>query len=178
MKLYHGTNIPFDKFDPKRLNSDCAIDQYGSGFYFFDTAGPTVRYGDIVIVAECEIKSILDVDNSSYELNYYQIEELLLKSPDLDYCLGNFGDTNFESFDHVLSRASENYTGGEILRTLNSIGNDFFKGDSAYVLLRAFSKMTGFNCIRKELSGGNIYVMLDDRDIDIIEVTTLEDMNE
>lgn len=176
-ELYHGTNEIFDKFDPKKLNSDCAIDQYGSGFYFYDCIAPTIRHGSIVTFAKCHIKRILNADETdNYSLTFRQVEELILYSQDLDICLTNFGDVEYESWDNVFYRAVDLYHSQDILHSLNTIGKDFFQPEECHILLKKFVEMTGFNCIKKEFEDNSIYVMLDERDIEIVKQIPNEEL--
>ncbi len=170
-ELYHGTNTSFEKFDPMFLNSDCAIDQYGSGYYFYDSIAPTVMHGNYVVFANCDIKKILDIDKlHKYQLNYKQIEQLILKTPELDMCLTNFGDIEYESYDKLLNTVIKLYVGMDIIHQLNILGNDFFKGKDTHILLKEFIKITGINCIRKKFTEHSIWVMLDEKDIKITKI--------
>lgn len=44
--VYHGTNADFDKFDASKIGDKYQVNQYGSGFYFADTARQAGLYGD------------------------------------------------------------------------------------------------------------------------------------
>jgi len=169
--LYHGTNAIFEKFDPNYLNSDCAIDQHGSGYYFYDSIEPATHHGSNIIFANCNIKKVLDeyqLDN--YILTKEDIKYLILQSPELDLCLTNFGDIAFESFDKVLEDAIKLYIDMDVLHTLNVIGNDFFRGKYSHILLKEFTNLTGFNCLQKKFTEHSIWVMFDENDIDILKI--------
>ena len=175
--LYHGTNSIFEKFDPKYLNSDCAIDQYGSGYYFYNSIAPTIRHGNNVIFANCKIEKVLDecqLDN--YILTKENIENLILQSPNLDNCLTNFGDIEFESFEKVLANTVKLYENIDILHVLNTLGNDFFKYQNTHILLKNFKNLTGFNCLQKRFDEFSIWVMFDENDIDIIKIVPWEEI--
>jgi hypothetical protein len=176
-ELYHGTNTIFEKFNPMFLNSDCAIDQYGSGYYFYDSIAPTIRHGDYIIFANCDIKKILDVDETNnHQLNYKQISQLILKSPKLDMCLTNFGDIEYESYDKLLDTVIKLYVDMDIIHQLNILGNDFFKGKDTHILLKEFIKITGINCIRKKFTEHSIWVILDEKDIEITKVVPFSEI--
>jgi hypothetical protein len=177
-ELFHGTNSHFDKFDPLYLNTENSIDQYGSGFYFYDCIAPTIRHGGNVVFAKCHIEKILDIDESyKHKLSRDQIEILILQSPELDLCLTNFGDVEFESYDKVLNRAIDLYLNMDIVHTLNIIGNDFFKNKNVHILLKKFIELTGFNCFQKKFIEYSIWVFLDANDIEILKMLPFEKIN-
>lgn len=177
-ELFHGTNSHFNKFDPLYLNTENSIDQYGSGFYFYDSIAPTIRHGDNVIFANCYIKKILDINKSyKYKLTRDQIETLILQSSELDLCLTNFGDVEFESYDKVLNQAIDLYLDIDIIHTLNVIGNDFFKDRNISILLKKFIEITGFNCFQKKFTEYSIWVFLDANDIEILKILPFEKIN-
>lgn len=175
-KVYHGSNVYFEDFSNDYICTENSIDQYGSGFYFYDTPDRTSRHGDLIMVTEITVRKALEINSTNkFYFNFHQIEELILKSPDVDNCLENFGDIKYESYDHVLSRAAETYVYQDIVVSLNCIGNDFFRSSkSTHLLLKSFIEMTGFNCIYSKEFG--IYVMLNKDDTRIIEITSLEDL--
>jgi len=177
MILYHGTNSTFDYFEPNFLNSDCAIDQYGSGYYFYDSISPTIRHGNNVIFANCKIEKILDETQlKTYVLTKDNIEDIILQSPELDICLTNFGNIEDESFDKVFNYAVNLYTNLDVLYVLNAIGNDFFRYQHTHILLKKFKSITGFNCLQKKFDDFSIWVMFDESDIDIIKIVPWEEI--
>jgi len=177
-RLYHGTNVIFDKFDPEFLNIEKSIDQYGSGFYFYDSIAPTIRHGDNVIFANCHIKKMLNIDKVyKYKLTRNQIETLIIQSPILDDCLTNFGDIERENFNKILNRTVNTYQDMDMLYTLNVIGNDFFQGKYASILLKKFIKLTGFNCFQKKFTNISIFVMLDADDIEIEKIVPFNEIS-
>ena len=177
-RLYHGTNAIFDKFDPAFLNIEKSVDQYGSGFYFYDSIAPTIRFGDNVVFADCHIKKILDINKShKYKLTRDQVETLIIQSPILDDCLTNFGDIENESFDKILNCAVNTYQDMDMLYTLNVIGNDFFRGKYTSILLKKFIELTGINCFQKKFIDLSIFVMLDANDIEIVKTVPFSQVN-
>lgn len=175
LELYHGTDAVFSAFDPTKLNSDCAVDQYGSGFYFYDVKDSCLRHGKNIITALCSIHKILDVDDTDkHTLTDTQILDMIMNSPELDWCLTNFADVDYVGKDAALRMAVSLYSNQDILVQLNTLGNDFYRGANAHLLLKQFKRCTGFNCIRKKFEGStaSIYVMLDENDIIITDVCT------
>lgn len=164
--LYHGTDSLFEDFSNEFLCTKDSLDQYGSGFYFYDTPGKTVLHGSMRVTVEVEIcKSIEHTDRWCSTAD--DIESLILKAPDLENRLSDFGDIDWEGFDEVLSMTINSYTGRDFYtNTLNTLGNDFFDPEDTHILLNAFVKMTGINCITDSERG--IYVILDKSYINII----------
>ena len=56
MELYHGTNTLFDEFSNEYLCMETAIDQYGSGFYFYSDKSKTAMHGGLRVYADVTIK--------------------------------------------------------------------------------------------------------------------------
>ena len=173
--LYHGTNFHFDEFDESKLCSDCSIDQYGSGFYFFDSPAPTIRYGNIIVECSVEICKIVEVNDPTYlsSISKMNIERLLLASPSLDDRLNNIDDVEYTGFDNVLKQAIALYSTKDVLHTLNCIGNDFYEKEDTYILLKKFAEITGYNCVRDSKSG--IWNILTKKQITILAHKTMED---
>ena len=174
--LYHGTKFYFEEFDSSKLCSDCSIDQYGSGFYFFDTPAPTMRYGDIIVECQVEVTRILDVDPDSKsirKITWNDIERLILACPYLEEKLNNVDDVEYIGFSNVLKQAVNLYSTKDVLHTLNCIGNDFFNKDDTHILLSKFAEITGIDCIRNEKFG--IWNILTKTQINIIAHKTMED---
>lgn len=171
-ELYHGTNSIFSKFNPKFLDSDGSNNQYGSGYYFYDNIEYAYNYGNNIIIVNCDIKNILNFDSNDYKLNFNQVKKLILKSPELNNCLENYGDINNESFSKILNRTINLYHNiDNIIHLLNIVGNDFFKKENTHILLKEFIKITKFNCIEKKFENNfSIYVMLNEEDINITKI--------
>ncbi len=170
--LYHGTNKYFDTFENNYLCTKDSIDQYGSGFYFYSVASKTSMHGGLRVYAKVDINKSLEHDDQ-FTLTFDQVHSLICECTDLENVLSNFGDIDYEGFDEVLECAANQYCDIQFLDCLNMLGNDFFKHD-CHILLNAFVKITGINCIT-DLSR-DIYVILTKQSIEIIKVVNeLED---
>ena len=174
MKLYHGTNSLFDEFDNRYLCTNDSIDQYGSGFYFYDSPAPTVKYGNLCVIVNTEDLKTIEYD-SQIELDEDTVFRMIVESPEFEFRLEDHGDIEYEGFNNVLNQTVKRYK-GNFLDQLNAIGNDFYSPENTYILLRKFKKLTGINCITDKKY--RIYVMMDNRDIEILKVITLEEMEE
>lgn len=174
VNLYHGTDQDFEEFENSVLSSENSIDQYGSGFYFYneENSSKTSLHGGIQIRVRAWLENPIKHDDNSLKLTKDQIHSLLCASPDLDYKLENFGEVDFDGFDKVLDIAVLTYYENHWLDTLNMIGNDFFEPESTYLLLKEFFKQTGHNCITDEKRG--IIVMLRKSDFEIVEKNYLD----
>lgn len=168
VNLYHGTNADFEEFENDYICTEDSVDQYGSGFYFYDeeNSSKTVLHGDIQVKVKALIKNSIDFESDELELTKNQIYSLICASPDLENRLWNFGDIDFEGFDNVLESAINTHIGIHWLDSLNMIGNDFFDGKDTHILLSWFAKETGFNCITDKKRG--IHVMLKKSDFQIV----------
>lgn len=148
----------FDEFDQTLIGGKEAIDQYGSGIYFFNTPDRTIRHGNIRITAVVEIGKTIDV-NKVYRrrLSRETVERLILASPDFDDKIRNCGDVDYYGVTKVLYEIIPNYRDLDYVSMLNTIGNDFYSPEDTYILLKRFAELTGYNCIvNKELGIYNI----------------------
>lgn len=171
--LYHGTDSFFEEFSTDFISGKCSIDQYGSGFYFFDTPLKTMRYGNTIVECAVEVSKILEFNKSRRRFNPIQVESLLLSCPYLPEKLDNVNDVDFYGFDSVLREAIKLYSGNDFVHGLNCIGNDFFDPKDTHILLSRFVEITGFDCIRDKELG--IYNILTKKQINVIAHKTLED---
>ena len=168
MKLYHGTNVTFENFDNKFIGTSSSIDQYGSGFYFFDNPDDTRGYGDITVTVDAEInKPILWENRKKHLLTRPLVKKLISVCPDLKDKLSNFGDIEWEGYNSVLKTAIDSYVDMNVIDGLNAIGNDFFDFEDTHILLSKFVKETGYNAIIDTTTG--IYVILTVNQIKIIK---------
>jgi hypothetical protein len=166
--LYHGSNASFDEFSTDYLSMKDSIDQYGSGFYFFDKKSKTPLYGEICYTVEAEIQKILYTHKKFY-LYYDDVEFLLLAAPDLDDRLNNFGDVDYYGFDKVLADAIHAYAGQDAITILNTIGNDFYSPEDTHLLLKKFIEITGYDCVVNKERG--IWVILSKQQLTIKRVS-------
>ncbi len=173
-ELYHGTDKSFFKFDKTLMGGSDAIDQYGSGFYFYSCKSKTAMHGGLRLYCNVDITKALPHDDD-FELSFDQIHSLICNCPDLDDRLWNFGDIDYEGFDEVLENAVHQYCDMQFLDCLNMLGNDFFP-ENVHILLSAFVKETGIDCIT-DLSR-DIYVILTSQQIDITKSINELDDNE
>jgi hypothetical protein len=135
--LYHGSKETFHAIDPKRFGS--GIDQYGSGFYMTTDSSVASGYadgegGNITAMYARLVKPI-----GNRKLTALQIRTLIVKSPELDDMLWNFGDYVHEGKGKVLNQAVNAYTQYQTspLDTLNGISNDFYSGNEGEFLANA-----------------------------------------
>lgn len=174
--LYHGTNSFFEEFSNEFISTKESIDQYGSGFYFYDSPAKTIMHGDLRVTAEVEIlKSVEHTKmwNPSCDI----IHSLICASPNLGHRLGDHGDIGYYGFDIVLNRAIKLYAQKSFYtHILNTIGNDFFDGNETHILLNKFIELSGINCIKDSKRG--IYVILAKRFIDIKSVVHEQEWEE
>lgn len=167
LELYHGTNNDFEEFGNDFLSTSDSIDQYGSGFYFYDTPSKTCLHGDIRVVASVEINKLLTYKTiNKKRIPVKIIERLLLAAPGFNEKLENFGEVDFEGFNKVFKEAVSSYKNIDILECLNCIGNDFYEGDETYILLSKYAELTGYNALYVEER--DIYVVFTKKQIEII----------
>lgn len=158
--LYHGTPHQFEEFDQTKIGSKDAIDQYGSGIYFYNTPDKTIRHGNIMITAMVRINKTIDV-NKVYkkQLTKDCVESMIIASPSFDekICMHSGGDINYYGINKVLKGFVNTYRELDYLSMLNCIGNDFYDPNETYALLKKFVEVTGYNAIvNKELGIYNI----------------------
>ena len=172
--LYHGTDVLFDEFDNKFISGKCSIDQYGSGFYFFDNPAKTVRYGNIIVECNVSLMKVLDFHKQPRKgITRMDVERMILAAPDLEEKLNNVNDVEYYGFDKVLREAIGLYSTGDVVHTLNCIGTDFFAPEETHILLDKFTELTGYNCVcDKELG---IYNVFTKRHIRVIRHASLDD---
>lgn len=154
MTWYHGATTVFETFDPAFIGS--GHDELGSGFYFTDRYETAVGYasrGDaekVVLVVELDLKSPLPVEGG---FTRHQIEQLLRRSPNFQEMLENFGDAAFEGEAKVVRLAIDAYAStidADALTGLNSLSNDFYRGDEA-LFLRNVHDIAGYDgLVRKK----------------------------
>lgn len=170
--LYHGSNNYFEEFSNAVLSGKDSLDQYGSGFYFYDEVSRTSLHGGIVYTVRADITNPIEWDTQE-ELSSDVVWGLICAAPDLEGRLAGHGDVEYEGFDEVLERAVACYEGISPLEALNMIGNDFYDAEDIWRLLNKFVKLTGSNCVTcKER---NIYVMLRKVDFEITGIRELEE---
>lgn len=174
MELYHGTNTEFEEFSNEFLSSENSIDQYGSGFYFYSDKSKTALHGSLRVYADVTIKKSVE-HTTKIKLTRKNIEAMILACPNLEYCLENYGEIDYEGFDKVLKRAVDSYMGLHFLDCLNCLGNDFFPGKDCHILLSKFAEIKGIDCITDK--SRYIYVILTKKQITIKKVVNEQDDN-
>lgn len=174
-KWYHGTPSKFEVFDPKFIGR--GNDQLGSGFYFTDDWPTALGYAKrsganevhpTVLTARLDIKKPIPEHGG---IGVAQIEKILKGSPGFEDALSDFGDIEFEGFSKVLGRATQIYKkviDADTLSGLNSISNDFYRGEEARFLKVVFNT-TGFDgLVRKVQAQTHAVAWMPDQ-IEIIE---------
>jgi hypothetical protein len=148
---YHGTPIEFESFDPMFIGQ--GNDQLGSGFYFTNTFETARNYalrdvGDgeerVVLIVAIDIDRPLPLEGG---LTASQVELIMRASPEFDDVLMNFGDVDYEGEEKVLALAVGTYLrsiDGDTLMGLNSLSNDFFRGNEAK-FLRTVHDVAGYD---------------------------------
>jgi hypothetical protein len=133
-------------------------------------------HGDLRVTADVEIlKSIEHTDE--WKPSIEDIYSLICASPNLEYRLEDHGDIDYYGFNVVLDMAVKIYAKESFYtHILNTIGNDFYERNETHILLDAFVKLTGINCIKDSERG--IYVILAKRFIEIKSVVHEQEWEE
>lgn len=156
--VYHGTHDDFDTILPNKFGS--GTDQYGSGFYTTDVphVAGGYAYRDYANIMPLYIRIEKPVDNSK-KLTAIQIKKLITSSPDYKESLWNYGDWEYEGIAKITNEAVQNiyYSQDNLLRTLNSISNDFWNGIEGK-FLQQVNAVCGYDGYIEKNDSGNIYV--------------------
>lgn len=157
VEAYHGSNQKIDSFKYEFTNK--GNDQLGSGFYFTSNIDDAKRYGKIIHKVKLTFKNLLDADKKG-TISPILIKNLILKSPNLEDSLMNWGDVEYEGKDKVLRTALQNYTisNTNILRGTFNIANDFY-GDNIKEFNKAVSDVLGYDGVIKKHEDGTIHYM-------------------
>ena len=151
-------------------------DQFGSGFYFTSDIETAKGYGRIVHSAHLDLNNPLLVDPRTNEskrgidATYTMVEQLILKAPNYQEYLMNFGDVEYEGEGVVLESAIEAYTGGDIVpNILFSLANDFYD-DEIELFNNNFLKVTGYDSVEIDFGYSTHYVVFFPHQIKLINI--------
>lgn len=139
---YHGTNSDFDTFqvhdNPKNGHS------YGAGVYFTKNPDIANQYTDSKIDGSKIIPVHLKLTKELKKpLTYNQIKNMIVKSPNLEDSLSNFGDINYHGYHKVLNDAIGSYHSLDNPHDqLNALHNDFYSGRHNQLFLDNIIKHT------------------------------------
>jgi len=61
--LYHGTNAVFSEFSNDYLSTEDSIDQYGSGFYFYDIPSKAALHGGWILECDVTINKLVKIQS-------------------------------------------------------------------------------------------------------------------
>jgi hypothetical protein len=88
-------------------------------------------------------------------LTRLQIKKIILKAPDLDDALSNFGDVSYEGMPKVLNHAVELISGGyDVVEQINMLWRDIYHRDDLKYFASVIKKVTGYDGIIKTWVGG------------------------
>ena len=144
MNVFHATNIEFDDFKNKFMDSNNTCQQLGHGFYFSDDIEGARQYGDVIL--ECQIPNL---DHGYFERFEEEasprglIEKLIRYAPDLNNTLTNWGDVKFQSKEQPIQQAIEGYVGMNHYQLCNVLSNDFYR-DNPLEFNQRISEYTGY----------------------------------
>jgi len=176
--LYHGTNAVFSEFSNDYLNTEDSIDQYGSGFYFYDNPSNATLHGGWILECDVTINKSIKIQSMSIKRTVSRdiIQSLICASPYLEDTLENFGDISYLGFDKVFKQTVDQYWKhqGDQIDLLNCIGNDFFQPKDTHLLLSKWVKLGGFDTVY--VKERNIYIILTKQQIHIKNVINSEDL--
>jgi hypothetical protein len=142
---YHGTNDVITA--PDYAFSGKGADQLGSAAIYTSKqpslasgfTNPDISGGNVLPLALKNTNKYMS-DELKKKLTPAQLREFITKSPD-EYALSNFGDVGYEGKNKVINTAVQGYHqyGDEkLLDTLNSLNNDFYRGNP-----EEFNKLAG-----------------------------------
>lgn len=172
-KFYHGSPYRIEKFEAEFM--EIGTQQFGSGFYFTDRKHSAQGYCESLAYKTDQLKIdlnptthtcvISDMENpldSSMKgaLSLSEVICLIKRAPELDDVLWNFGDYPNEGKNKVIIKAADLYTNlhDEILKTLNTLSNDFFKGH-ALAFNHAVKEILGYDGVIVNHKNGEQFVI-------------------
>ena len=153
---YHGSKSVINEFDFKYTGQ--GNDQIGSGFYFTTDRDEARAYGGNIHECYLAITKPLDADKVG-SVSKDAIRRIIMKAPNLEDGLSNWGDVSYEGRESVIRRAIENYEirGENIVKGLFNLANDFYDGE-----VKAFNSRIhltlGYDGVVKHHQGKTHYV--------------------
>jgi hypothetical protein len=161
-RAFHGTPVVFGDFSYEHVGK--GNDSLGVGFYFADQPEVAGFYAEgdeganirpVTLVMDKPIH--LDEHDVPKErpLTRLQIKKIILKAPDLDDALSNFGDVSYEGMPKVLNHAVELISGGyDVVEQINMLWRDIYHRDDLKYFASVIKKVTGYDGIIKTWVGG------------------------
>ena len=140
LRCYHGTGADIPEFSYEF--TDMGNDQIGSGFYFTTSPDTASGYASSRLTSDTpkpggenpnvmpvylSIQKPLDSETKR-GMTAASVKAIILKAPELDQQLENFGDVAWEGIPKVMARAVQGYAGMPIMKALNTLANDFYPG--------------------------------------------------
>lgn len=170
MKVYHGSNQLFDKFDYEEIGTNGTSE--GQGFYFTDNEDVAHGYGQNGYIYTAEFNGKKSLSSNSKTITRKQLAIYLTElNNQVDY-LSNWGEVDYDGFDKVLKDAVE----GEYDNNDNDVdiicGIANSCGDME-TSLKLIYKLFGYDCIICDAEWDNqrLYIALVN---DIIKIEKVE----
>ncbi len=181
LKVFHGSNETFDKFDYAKIGQNGRAE--GAGFYFTVNEKIARGYGDAVKEVYLAIKKPLDYDAPGFKR--LELRKILKQSAELeaarydqsigDGFLSNFGDVNYEGLSKVIAKAVDAIASDD--KAIDQLGGLVGGGMDVEIVNTAVRNVTGFDGIKSKgfgnEGGDDIYVAFfpdQVRDADLFEV--------
>lgn len=120
-KLYHGSNVKFNKFDLNKIGSNVGTSGAGAGLYFSSSIEEAITYGKYIYVVDFESLNLKKtLSNFKRTLNKNQIITIL------DQILNETkGDENYyQNYDEY---TYQNYKNKTNIKLKNDISNEIFE---------------------------------------------------
>lgn len=146
--VYHGSGTIISEFSHEF--SGQGNEQLGSGFYFTTDETEAERYTLATIKGKEKlggtdnpsvVKVFLKIEkplkeNTPDTATKKQIKQFISSSPIFEQVLGDFGDIEYDGRENIINDVVDNYYQSyeTLLRLINTIGNDFFKGHEKELL--------------------------------------------
>ena len=124
---YHGRKTNNTEFSYSHVGGENAKDQDGPGFYFTNELTDAKSYAyPSGIIMKCQInykKTISKTKTSYTQTKITVLKDLILKSPNIEFVLSNFGENKKEALVEAL-KSYMNYS--EATEAYDTLANDFY----------------------------------------------------
>lgn len=145
MRVYHGSNNKFEKFDYEQMGLNGTARGYG--FYFTDSKEFARKYAHNGYILEVEFTGRKFLSEKKKTITKAQLKKLVIKLNELDEFLSNYGDTSYGQFNKVLTEAVDNlynYNDNDV-DIIGDICNSYGRKD---VPLRELYLLAGYDSIK------------------------------
>lgn len=151
MIVYHGSKNKFEKFDYEYMGWNATSE--GFGFYFTDSKQIAEGYASgFLYTVEFTGKKSLSSDKKT--ITKAQLRKFLTRLDETGQYLSNYGDTEYEGFNKVLSEAvNSTYNSDDDVEMICGICNAY--GNKEEVLQELY-KMFGFDSIVLQAAWGTV----------------------